>query len=89
MSDLGTPGLTPGGSSFRIATWNAHSVYNKRLEMEALLHTQGLDILCVTESWLRPGDVWEVPSFMSYRSNRPEGQGGGRAGLGQQVVSGF
>ena len=60
-----------------MATWNAHSVYNKRPVIEVLLHTQGLDVLCVTESWLNPEDVWEVPGFMSYRADRPEGQGGG------------
>ena len=57
--------------------WNAHSVCNKRPEIESLLHLHDLDILGVTESLLRPGDVWELPGFMSYRADRLEGQGGG------------
>ena len=48
--DMGSLGLTPGGSPFRLTTWNAHSVYNKRPEIESLFDTQSLDVLGVTES---------------------------------------
>ena len=58
-------------------SWNAHSVYNRRPGTEALLHTQRLDVLCITESWLSLEDIWEVPGFISYRADRLDGQGGG------------
>ena len=60
VSEMGTLGLTPGEPPFRMTTWNAHTVYIKSPEIEALLHTQRLDVLCVTESWLSPEDIWEV-----------------------------
>ena len=47
------------------STWKAHSVYNKKPEIESLLHTQGVDVLRVMVSWLSPVDVWEVPGFLS------------------------
>ena len=72
---MGSLGLTSGGSQFRLATWKAYSVYNKRLGIESLLHTQGLDVLGVTESWLSPEDVWEVREFMSYRADKLDSQG--------------
>ena len=53
---MGSLALTQGGSPFRLATWNAHSVHNKRPEIESLLRTQGMDVLGVIESWLSPGD---------------------------------
>ena len=74
---MGTLGSTLGGLPFWMAIWKAHSVYNKRPEIEELLHTQRLDVLCVTESSLTPEDIWEVPRFMSYRADRFHGQGGG------------
>ena len=74
---MGSMGIYQGGPSFRLATWNAHSVFNKRPEIETLLYIQRLNVLCVAESWLRPEDVWEVPGFTSYRSDRLDGQGGG------------
>ena len=74
---MGSLGLSSAGSPFQLATWNAHSICNKRPEIESLIYTHDLDILGVTESWLRPGDAWELPGFMSYRFDRTEGQGGG------------
>ena len=74
---MGSLKLSSAGSPFRLATWNAHSICNKRPEIESLIYTHDLDILGVTESWLRPGDVSELPGFMSYRADRTEGQGGG------------
>ena len=74
---MGSMGMRHVCPSFRLAIWNAHSVYNKRPELEALLHAQRLNVLCVAESWLRPADVWEIPGFASYRSDRLDGQGGG------------
>ena len=74
--------LTSGGSPFRLATWNAHSVYNRRSEVESLLHTHELEILGVTESWLRPGDVWELPKILALpgRQNGGPGRRGVRPG---------
>ena len=34
----------------RLAAWNAHSVNNKRADIEYLLHDRELDILCITET---------------------------------------
>ena len=64
--------MSSAGKPFRLATWNAHSV-----SIVSLLHLHDLDTLGVTESWLRPGDVWELPGLMSYRVDRLEGQSGG------------
>ena len=31
----------------------------------------------MTESWLNPEDIWEIPGLMSYRADRLDGLGGG------------
>ena len=62
---------------FRFANWNAHSVINKRQEIEAMFSLHDLDMLCVTETWLTPDFVFEFFGYMTFRCDRRLGRGGG------------
>ena len=62
---------------FRFANWNAHSVSNKRQEIEAMLSLNDLDLLCVTETWLDPESVFEFYGYLTFRCDRRIGRGGG------------
>ena len=44
--------MSSTGRGIRFAVWNAHSVNNKRADVEFLLHDRELDIFYITESWL-------------------------------------
>ena len=62
---------------FRFTNWNAHSVLNKRQEIEAMLSLHDLDMLCVTETWLTPDFVFEFFGYLTFRCDRRLGRGGG------------
>ena len=55
----------------RFAVWNAHSVNNKRADIEYLLHDRELDILCITETWLDVDVAFEFFGYLTYRSLFP------------------
>ena len=61
---------------FRFANWNAHSVLNKRQEIEAMLSLGDLDMLCITETWLDPDSVFEFFDYLAFRCDRRLGRGG-------------
>ena len=62
---------------FRFPNWNAHSVFNKRQEIEAMLSLHDLDMLCVTETWLTPDYVFEFFGYLTFRCDRRLGRGDG------------
>lgn len=65
-------------SAIRFATWNAHSVLNKKGQVESLLHLHNLDILAISETWLPPRcPVWQIAGFFKYRRDRPGQRVGG------------
>ena len=66
--------------SLRFSVWNAHSVRSRRAEVESILSERELDILCITETWLAPGDVFEFFGYLTYRCDRVGGWGRGSLG---------
>ena len=70
-------GMSEPGKRFRFANCNAHSVLNKRQEIEAMLSLYDLDMLCVTETWLAPDFVFEFFGYLTFRCDRRLGRGGG------------
>ena len=60
--------------------WNAHSVNNKRAEVEFLLHDRDLEVRCISESWLAKGIAFELYGYLTYRRDRPGGGGLGDFG---------
>ena len=63
--------------SLRFSIWNAHSVRTKRAEVESILSEWELDVFCITETWLAPGDVFEFYGYQTYRRDHVGGRGGG------------
>ena len=69
--------MCSSGRGIRFGVWNAHSVNNKRAEVEFLLHDRKLDVLCISESWLAKGVAFELYVYLTYRRGRAGGRGGG------------
>ena len=69
------------------AVWNAHSVNNKRADIEYLLHDRELDILCITETWLEEGVAFEFYGYLTYRFDRPGGWRGWLCYSGSSAVT--
>lgn len=57
--------------------WNARSIIPKRSELEVLLWTHDPHLVCITETWLTQGKVFEIPNFITVRQDRLDGLGGG------------
>ena len=60
---------------FNFTNWNAHSVLDKKQEIEAMLSLHDLDMLCVTETWLTPDFVFEFFVYLTFRCDRRLGRG--------------
>ena len=69
--------MSEPGKRFRFANWNAHSVLNKRQEIEAMLSLYDLDMLCVTETWITSDFVFKFFGYLTFRCDRRLGRGGG------------
>lgn len=66
------------GKVLRYGTWSAHSVLNKRAEIEALLSVNQLDFLSITETWLSSKiAMWQIPGYVTFRCDRETHAGGG------------
>ncbi|KAE8278126.1 hypothetical protein D5F01_LYC23799 [Larimichthys crocea] len=68
----------------RIGLVNARSLANKTFILRDFFNSHGLDFLCVTETWIGPGEcsplIELLPSGCSYfNSPRTSGRGGGTA----------
>lgn len=62
-----------------IASWNACSLYPKRHELENFLTDEGIDIMLIQETFLRPCTTFKTPNYVTYRNDRPGRMGGGTA----------
>lgn len=56
---------------------NCNSLNNKRYEIETLLRQHNVDILLLTETFLKEKHVWHVPGYDVLRQDAPENQHGG------------
>jgi hypothetical protein len=63
----------------RLVTWNANGLPDKKLELTQLLQELDVDVALIQETHLRPGLAVNIPNYQVYRSDRPDGRGGGTA----------
>lgn len=63
----------------RITNWNANSVQNKKLDIINFINTHNLDIMMITETFLKPGIKFSIPNYRVYRLDRETGPKGGVA----------
>ena len=62
-------------NSFKICTLNCRSLLNKHAELQALILNEGIDIICITETWLNqhsPSELFVIPGYNFYRKDRHE-----------------
>ena len=69
-------------SKINVKVLNARSVCNMSLELRELIIDDKIDILCITETWLRDGDTATIAKLVPdthvlYHVPRPSGLGGG------------
>lgn len=63
---------------FKYANWNAHSILNKKIVVESILHIHDLDLLVITETWLTAKNpVWQIRGYVTFRQDRQEQRPGG------------
>lgn len=57
----------------RIAAWNAGSIRDKAEELRFFLEDYNINIVLLTETWLKPDDEFQIPNYASYRVDRTFG----------------
>ena len=60
----------------RICQWNARSIRTKKEEVGRLIALQKIDVLTVSETWLKPRHKFSIPHYKIFRSDRTT-EGGG------------
>lgn len=65
-------------NNIKIMFWNANSVLNKRDVLHAVIKKQHLDIVLLSETFLKPGKKFNLPNMTIYRNDR-DSKGGGTA----------
>ena len=66
-------------NDLKISTWNARSVKNKKHEVINFIEKHNIDILLITETFLKPHIAFHIPNFLIYRNDRLNQTGGGVA----------
>lgn len=62
-----------------IVSWNANSVFPKRLELLDFITQSSPDLILIQETYLRPHTSFKFPNHLVYRNDRPDRRGGGTA----------
>lgn len=68
-------------NKLRIVNWNARSLLNKKSQLETLIYKFQPQVLCITETWLKPEHSFSVFNYNIFRGDRLHGRGGGVAVL--------
>lgn len=61
----------------KICTWNAQSVNNKKLELENFLNKYDIDIILISETFLKPAKSFFIQNYICYRKDRDDEPHGG------------
>lgn len=61
-------------SDFRVVAWNACGVKQKINKLSVFLGEFHVDVLLISETWLRPYDRLSLISYRVYRSDRLVGR---------------
>jgi hypothetical protein len=71
--------MTSSEPELRLVSWNARGIRNKSGEVELLLDELSIDILLVSETFLKQTDKIRINGFTCYREDRIDKRGGGVA----------
>lgn len=56
--------------TLRIIFWNAKSISNKIIELEYFLNQNKIDIICISETWLKQYQNISIQNYTVYRKDR-------------------
>ena len=59
--------------------WNARGIQTNLLEFQNFAAKKNPHIICITETLLKPDKQFKLKGYVIYRSDRPQGRGGGLA----------
>lgn len=76
-------------SNLRIAFWNANSILNKKMESETFIQESNIDIMLVSETFLRQCHNFNVANYITYRKDRNNCPGGGTATIIKRNIQHF
>ena len=62
--------------ALKILQWNIRSIRSNRESLLQIIHQQKIQVAIISETWLHPNEVLNIPNFVSYRHDRPDGYGG-------------
>lgn len=62
-----------------ISFWNANSVNHKKQQIEQYIYDNNIDLLLISETFLKPGHRFSLANYNVYRRDRDNGPGGGTA----------
>lgn len=60
-----------------ISYWNANSILNKKFELIKFLDANNIDIMTVCETFLKPGQTFNMANYIAHRIDRSNGAKGG------------
>ena len=62
-----------------VLIWNARGLQTNLLEFQNYVYKRKPHIMCITETFLKPGTQFKLKGYAVYRSDRAQGRGGGIA----------
>jgi exonuclease III len=68
-----------------ISTWNARSIKENKTLLEKFLDNRNVDIMLVTETYLKPNISLSFANHICYRNDRLTSRGGGVAILIKKI----
>jgi len=63
-------------TNYNILQWNVRSLTARLPSLQNLLTVQKCSIAIISETWLLPSRLQNIPNFKTYRTDRPDGYGG-------------
>ena len=67
---------TEGSKALHLACWNADGVRSRKLESEHFLNQYGVDVCLLSETFLNPGQAFQLANYVCYHTDRLTAWGG-------------
>ena len=55
---------------FKVMHWNAEGVYNKKTELQHILHDKDINVCCIQKTHLQPAKSFKVRGYQCFRCDR-------------------
>ena len=62
--------------ALRLACWNADEMRGRKFELEHFLSQHSVDIYFLSETFLKPGQVFRLANYVCHRTDRLTARGG-------------